>query len=198
MLRSKPGVKWRAQEWEAITGAVEISMTWWKVSSVTWEMSTMMPSRFISATTSRPNWLSPSSLAILRVGGVTDQIGLAVGECHVPDAAVVEVLQIGEIVLDGGAVFDAHRQREDALLEVGPDFGNRPGDGGSTAGLHLDLFDEVDELVTESAAAARFLEHGGDVDRHECGVEPAHLRADEIEMAAFGPDRDVFMFSFSR
>ena len=50
-----------AEEWEKITGAVETSSASRIVSALTWERSTIMPSRFISATTPRPKSLSPPS-----------------------------------------------------------------------------------------------------------------------------------------
>ena len=59
MLRSKSGVKWRAEECEAITGTFEISSTCQNASSLTWEISTITPVRFISATTSLPKGLRP-------------------------------------------------------------------------------------------------------------------------------------------
>ena len=59
MLRSKPGVKWRKAEWLAITGTVLSSMASIAEASPRWDTSTMMPSRFISLTTWRPNGLSP-------------------------------------------------------------------------------------------------------------------------------------------
>ena len=59
MLRSQPGVKLRHEECEAMTGAVVSSMTCQKASSEMCETSTITPWRFISATTSRPNGLSP-------------------------------------------------------------------------------------------------------------------------------------------
>ena len=49
-------------EWLAITGAVLASITSRVVSSERCETSTIIPSRFISATTSRPNGLSPFHL----------------------------------------------------------------------------------------------------------------------------------------
>ena len=62
MLRSKPGVKWRNAEWLAITGTRLSSMACMAAASETWETSTMMPSRFICAISSRPNGLSPFHL----------------------------------------------------------------------------------------------------------------------------------------
>ena len=59
MLRSKPGVKWRKAEWLAITGTLLRRIASSAEASPRCETSTMMPSRFISATTSRPNGLSP-------------------------------------------------------------------------------------------------------------------------------------------
>jgi len=49
----------RAEEWEKITGDSETSIAWAMVSAETWERSTMIPSRFISRTTSSPNRVNP-------------------------------------------------------------------------------------------------------------------------------------------
>src|SRR3546814_11976870 len=62
MLRSKSGVKWRNAEWLAITGTVLSSIAAAADSSDRCETSTMMPSRFISATTCLPNGLRPGHL----------------------------------------------------------------------------------------------------------------------------------------
>jgi NAD(P)-dependent dehydrogenase (short-subunit alcohol dehydrogenase family) len=61
-LRSKSGVKWRNAEWLAITGTLLASIAARADSSEMCETSTMMPSRFISATTCLPNGLSPCHL----------------------------------------------------------------------------------------------------------------------------------------
>lgn len=44
----------RAEEWEKITGATEVSSASRMVVAATCDRSTSMPSRFISRTTSRP------------------------------------------------------------------------------------------------------------------------------------------------
>ena len=49
----------RAEEWEAITGRVVTASTSRTVSSATCEMSTIIPRRFISRTTSRPKSVRP-------------------------------------------------------------------------------------------------------------------------------------------
>ncbi len=49
----------RALECEKMTGASAMSSTSFIVSADTWEMSTSMPSRFISRTTSSPNFVRP-------------------------------------------------------------------------------------------------------------------------------------------
>ena len=59
MLRSKPGVKCRNAECEAITGTRLSRIASSVAASERWETSTMMPRRFISATTSLPNGLRP-------------------------------------------------------------------------------------------------------------------------------------------
>ena len=48
-----------AEEWDAIIGLVATSIESQNVLSDTWEMSTTMPSRFISRITSRPKRLRP-------------------------------------------------------------------------------------------------------------------------------------------
>lgn len=50
----------RHEEWLKITGAVVVSSAACMVLAATWERSTSMPMRFISATTSFPNSVSPS------------------------------------------------------------------------------------------------------------------------------------------
>ena len=54
----------RAEECEAMTGAVLIASTSSNVASETCEMSTIMPRRFISRTTSRPKSLRPALLGV--------------------------------------------------------------------------------------------------------------------------------------
>ena len=49
----------RQLECEAMTGVVVTSSTSWNVLSETWEMSTIMPRRFISRTTCRPKSVRP-------------------------------------------------------------------------------------------------------------------------------------------
>src|SRR2546426_3438212 len=49
----------RQDECDAITGRVLVANTSQNVASDTWETSTSIPSRFIRATTWRPNELSP-------------------------------------------------------------------------------------------------------------------------------------------
>lgn len=59
MLRSKSGVKWRNAEWLAITGTRLSAIASFADASPRWDTSTMIPTRFISRTTSRPNGLRP-------------------------------------------------------------------------------------------------------------------------------------------
>jgi len=51
--------KARQEECEAITGAIDASIASRQVWSEAWETSTIVPSRFISRTTSRPKSVSP-------------------------------------------------------------------------------------------------------------------------------------------
>jgi hypothetical protein len=62
-LHSQPGVKWRHDEWDAMTGASDCSIASMAIGSVTWDTSIMMPRRFISATTSSPKGLSVVEIA---------------------------------------------------------------------------------------------------------------------------------------
>jgi hypothetical protein len=48
------------EEWEAITGARVTRSAWKKVSSETWDTSTIMPRRFISTTTDSPKPVRPA------------------------------------------------------------------------------------------------------------------------------------------
>lgn len=50
----------RQEEWELKTGDFEVSITSQNVLSETWAMSIIIPRRFISAMTSRPNGLRPA------------------------------------------------------------------------------------------------------------------------------------------
>jgi hypothetical protein len=59
MLRSQPGVKWRAEECDAMTGAALTPSTCQNAPSDRWLTSIMMPRRFISRTTAVPNSLRP-------------------------------------------------------------------------------------------------------------------------------------------
>ncbi len=52
-------VRARAEECEAMMGVRVVAMTSQKVLSDAWEMSTIMPRRFISATTCLPNRVRP-------------------------------------------------------------------------------------------------------------------------------------------
>ena len=62
ILRGALQMSARADECEAITGAFVVLMAAQKVSSATCEISTIIPRRFISSTTSLPNGVSPSGL----------------------------------------------------------------------------------------------------------------------------------------
>ena len=54
----------RAPEWLAMTGAFDTSSACAIVVSATWLTSTIMPSRFISATTCRPNGDRPPARTV--------------------------------------------------------------------------------------------------------------------------------------
>ena len=62
--------------------------------------------------------------------------------------------------------------------------------------MGLDAFYEINQFVAKFAAAALFLKRCGDVDRHECGIQPSSLGTGEIEVALLGLDRDVFHMLF--
>ena len=72
----------RALEWLAMTGAREVLRTSAKVSSETCETSIIMPSRFISAMTSRPKDVRPWCRGGV-AGGVGPVIRIRPGEGHV-------------------------------------------------------------------------------------------------------------------
>ena len=75
----------RAEEWEKITGASVASSAARIVVAATWERSTIIPSRFISRTTSTPNADSPPTHRV--VGGRVGPRGVVVvGERQVADA----------------------------------------------------------------------------------------------------------------
>jgi len=59
MLRSHSGVNRRQEECEAITGTLDSASAWVAAASERWEMSTRMPTRFISVTSSWPNGDKP-------------------------------------------------------------------------------------------------------------------------------------------
>ena len=57
----------------------------------------------------------------LGVRGITDQVVLGVAERHIANAAIVEVLQILQIVFNGCTVLDTQGQGKDTVFEIGPD-----------------------------------------------------------------------------
>src|SRR5690606_23930638 len=98
-----------------------------------------------------------------------------------------------EVVLDGGAVLHAHRQREEALLLVPAYVGDGRGDGILVGPPGGETFHHVDERVGEGPGAAGLLVARRDVDRHEGRVQAAGSGADVVEVSTFGTAGDVFV-----
>ena len=95
-----------ADECEKITGASATRSASSIVSGDTWERSTSIPSRFISRTTSSPNFVRPPCLP--GSGRAVRPVqGDVVGERHVADAEVVVRAQRAQRVLDGVAALEA-------------------------------------------------------------------------------------------
>ena len=72
------GQRAKALEWLAITGAWETRMASAIVAGETCEMSTSMPSRFISLTTRSPNGVRPSCLGASVAASAQSSVTLCV------------------------------------------------------------------------------------------------------------------------
>ena len=109
-------------------------------------MSTSMPSRFISRTTSRPNAVSPPCRGGVG-GGVGPVVVAAVRERHVADAQLVVGPQRAEAVLDRQAVLHAQERGDAALAPRGLHVGRarrereHVGIGRDHAARHVDLLE---------------------------------------------------------
>ena len=113
-------------------GLLLVARTSEKVWSEAWEMSTSMPRRFISATTSWPKGVRPGSL----VESVSPEeggpvVGVRPGEGHGADAEAVVSAEEWEGVLDGVAAFDGEKGGEPSCGLGGEDI------VGGEAELHL-------------------------------------------------------------
>jgi hypothetical protein len=98
-----------------MTGAAVTSRTSCMVPGETWEMSTSIPSRFISRTTSSPNALRPSSSGPRSTSRPSRCC--RVGERHVADAQVVIRPERAQRVLDGVAALHSEHAGDPAVLE---------------------------------------------------------------------------------
>src|SRR5207302_1615671 len=79
-------VRARAEECDAMTGALLIAIASQNVLSATWDMSTIMPRRFISRTTCLPksNRLGMMDLGIVDVaGGISPVVRVGPAQGHV-------------------------------------------------------------------------------------------------------------------
>ena len=113
------------------------------------------------------------------------------GEGDIADAAVVEVLHGRQIILDRGAVFDAHRQGEDPFGEEGTHLVNGASNRERVGRLCRDTLDEVDEFVRQLPPAASLLQRRRHVDRHEGGIETALPGAYQVEMTVLRANSDI-------
>ena len=91
-----------------------------KVLSATWEMSTIIPRRFISSTTCFAEVGESVVVLDLRVvniaGGISPLVGVRPRKRHVAHAETVEIAKKMNIVLDGVTTFDSHQGRKFFLL----------------------------------------------------------------------------------
>ena len=183
----------RAEECEAITGRVAMASTSRTVSSATCEMSTIIPRRFISRTTSRPKSVrppcTPGDGSEQSARGIGPVGVLGVGQGHVAHALSVEFAQQREAVLDRIATLDAHQHREAALLDRAAHVagaGRQHRALRMRRDLRLDRRDHVEGAPRRPAALGRGLADvvRGDVDREEGRIEAAAARAIEVEVGA--------------
>ena len=150
-------------------------------------MSTIMPRRFISRTTSLPNGVRPSCLRnagvvdiALRVGPV---VGVEVGEGHVADAEGVVVAEEAQRVLDGVTAFDAHESGDLVIFMCGDDFVRRRGEDEVVGVVGNDVgADCVDHLKGAVGGVIALYVLGIDVDGKEFGAKEA-LHAGKIGLA---------------
>ena len=137
------------------------------MSGETCEMSTSMPSRFISRTTRSPKGESPWLRRHVG-GGVGPVEGGVVGQGHVPGAEAVERPELRQVVLDRDAPFDADQRGDLARLDDPLDVVGGTGQL-EVVGVALDHpVDQVD-LLGDGPRGVGMV--AGDVDRPELGLE---------------------------
>jgi len=139
-----------------------------------------MPNRFISAITWRPNGDTPCQV----------RFPTGVSERDVAHAALVEVPQVGEVVLDRRAVLHAERDADLALGVGAGGLARRMDDREHAAVVLREPLDQIDQRVGEHLGAA-LLVVGRNVDREERPGETAFLGAHRVEVAAQGAQRHV-------
>ena len=100
----------RAAEWDAMIGALDSAAVCIIDSFDACETSTMMPRRFISATTCLPSGDNAIPLPAVALAGVRigELIVAVVRERQIARAAIVEFLDAGDILAERVAVLDAH------------------------------------------------------------------------------------------
>ena len=111
----------RHEECEAITGADDVSSASKNVLSETCEMSTIIPSRFISRTTCLPKSVSPlcsGGWPELSAHGVL----LGVRQRHVAGAQCKKGAQDGQVGIDRLPAFHAHQHGDVPALACGQNF----------------------------------------------------------------------------
>ena len=105
------GQRAKALEWLAMTGAAETRKASAIVAGETCEMSTSMPSRFISLTTRSPKGVRAVVLGVSVAASAQSSVVLWVKR-HVARAEYVECTELGEAVLDRDAPLDPDQRRD--------------------------------------------------------------------------------------
>ncbi len=105
-------------------------------------------------------------------GGVADVVVLRMRQGDVPHAAVVEMLDVVEVVFEGRAVLDAQEDRDSAAAELGAEPVDRMDQGELVRPFPGETLDHVDGSLGVGLRAALLLVFRRDVDRHEEGVRP--------------------------
>ena len=170
-----------------MSGACETRKASAMVAGETWDMSTSMPSRFISLTTRSPNGERPSCLGVSVAASAQSRVVLWVKR-HVARSQDVEGAELRQAVLDRHAALDPDQRRDLA----------RAGDALDVIGgvRHLERVgialghpaDQVD-LLGDGPRRDRVL--AGDIDRPELRLHAPLAEPGDVGLAGVEPSRQV-------
>ena len=177
-------------------GALLTSSASQKVLSATWEMSTIMPSRFISRTTSLPK--AGEAVVMLDAllghvaGGIRPVVGVGVRQRHVADAQGVIVAQQAQAVLDRVAALNAHQRRDLAAAVRLLDILDAGGEH-EIVGIFVDdvVLHRVDHLQSPVGGVVPLDVPRGHINGEELRGDAAFLQPNDVRMPGAGARADV-------